>query len=235
MRMWHVDDVMTPDVITVREDAPYREIVDTLIEARVSAVPVVDDDRRVVGVVSEADLLHKIELVDDDRERRIFVSRRQRDARSKAQGAVARDLMSSPAITVVARTTLPAAARMMDREQVKRLPVTDDLGRLIGIVTRSDLLQVYLRPDAAIRREVMEEVLGHTLWVEPGDVVVQVSGGVVTLTGSTDRWSTAQLAVKLTRYVAGVVDVTDRLDFRHDDRELVDSRNFGPDPIAARR
>jgi CBS domain-containing protein len=219
---------MTVDVVTVGEDTPYRDIVDTLAERRVSAVPVVDEDRRVVGVVSEADLLHKIEFVGDFEERRIFAGRRRREAQAKAHGLVARDLMSKPAITVVPATPLTLAAKLMDDEQVKRLPVTDELGRLVGIVSRGDLLRVFLRPDAAIERDVVEEVLHRTLWVEPGMVKVKLQDGVVTLAGRTDRRSTAQLAVKLTQTVPGVVEVIDRLGFEYDDRQLAEVRNYGP-------
>jgi CBS domain-containing protein len=215
-----VDDVMTTDVVTVTADTPYREIVDTLAGRRVSAAPVVDENHRVVGLVSEADLLHKIEYVGEDHERRVFAGKRRRAAQAKAHGAAAQDLMSAPAVTIAPDASLTAAAKLMDDERVKRLPVTDQLGHLRGIVSRADLLRVYLRPDADIVRDVLEEVLRRTLWVEPGTVEVQVRDGVVTLTGRTDRRSTAQLAVALTRTVPGVVDVTDRLEFEFDDREL---------------
>ena len=225
MRTWHVDDVMTTDVVTVREDIPYREIVDTLTGRRVSAVPVVDEFRYVVGVVSEADLLHKIELVGAEPERRVFAGRQRREAQAKAHGLLARDLMSTPPVTVLPRATLAGAARLMDQERVKRLPVVDDLGRLCGIVSRGDLLRVYLRPDAEIRRDVVEEVLGRTLWVEPGRVEVTVTGGVVTLQGRTDRLSTAQLATKLTANVPGVVEVVDGLGYEFDDRKLTGAQH----------
>jgi CBS domain-containing protein/PII-like signaling protein len=229
MRTWQVDDVMTADVVTVRPDAPYREIVDTLANHRVSAAPVVDPDQRVVGVVSEADLLHRIEFVGDDR--RVFASRRRRTAHAKAHGATAKDLMSKPAITITSGAPLTAAAKIMDGERVKRLPVVDTAGRLRGIVSRSDLLRVYLRPDHEIERDVVDEVLRRTLWVEPGMVEVEVDQGLVTLTGRTDRHSTRQLAVKLTQAVPGVVEVVDRLEFEFDDRELAGARPYGPSPF----
>lgn len=219
MRSWEVGDVMTADVVTVKEDTPYRKIVDVLAERRVSAAPVVDVDDRVVGVVSGADLLHKVEFVGVEYERRVFASRRRREALTKAHGAVARDLMSAPAITVVPGTAITAAAKIMDDAQIKRLPVTDELGRLVGIVARSDLLRVYLRPDAEIKQDVVHEVLERALWVEPGAVDVAAHAGVVTLTGCTDRRSTAELVVKLTRTVPGVIEVVDQLGFDYDDLE----------------
>lgn len=227
MRTWRVEDVMTTDVISVTEETPYREIVDTLTERRVSAVPVVDEFGQVTGVVSEADLLHKIEQSGEEGERRIFAGRRRRDAAAKAAGGTARDLMSAPAISVRPGTPVPAAAKLMDDERVKRLPVTDEAGRLTGIVSRADLLKVYLRPDADIEREVVDEVLHRTLWVDPDAVRATVTGGVVTLSGRADRRSTAELAVKLTRSVSGVVDVVDRLGFEYDDRRLTQA-GYGP-------
>jgi CBS-domain-containing membrane protein len=231
MRTWQVDDVMSADVVTVRPHTPYREIVDTLANHRVSAAPVVDDDQQVVGVVSEADLLHRIELGGEADERRVFASRRRRTAHAKAHGAVAKDLMSRPAITVTSGASLTVAAKIMDSERVKRLPVVDQSGRLRGIVSRSDLLRVYLRPDGEIERDVVDEVLRRTLWVETGTVEVKVDRGVVTLTGRTDRHSTRQLAVKLTQAVPGVVEVIDRLSFEFDDRELAGARHYGPNPF----
>jgi CBS-domain-containing membrane protein len=154
MKLWRVDDVMTKDVVAVQEDTPYRDVVDLLISRRVSAVPVVDRSDRVVGVVSEADLLHKVE----GRRPRIIESRRSRRDHAKAAGRVARDVMSAPPVTVLPSLSVPAAARRMRRENVKRLPVENELGRLVGIVTRSDLLKIHLRSDAEIRRDV-EEVL----------------------------------------------------------------------------
>ncbi|HEY8474459.1 MAG TPA: CBS domain-containing protein [Natronosporangium sp.] len=226
MRTWRVQDVMTADVVTVNEDTPYREIVDVLQEHRISAAPVVDQDRRVVGVVSEADLLCKIEYLGQPQERRIFASRRRRKAEAKAHGERAKNLMSAPAITVVPGTSLTAAAKLMDEARVKRLPVVDPLGKLVGIVARSDLLRVYLRPDREIERDVIDHVLTRTLWVEPGRVTVEVNDGVVVLTGRTDRYSTARLAVELSRAVPGVVEVVDRLGFDFDDRRLSESGRY---------
>jgi CBS-domain-containing membrane protein len=233
MRTWQVDDVMTTDVVTVRPDTPYREIVDTLANHRVSAAPVVDEDQRVLGVVSEADLLHRIELVGEEHERRVYASRRRRDARAKAHGGTARELMSAPAITVSSGSSITAAAKIMDAERVKRVPVTGPDGGLRGIVSRSDLLRVYLRPDSEIEDDVVEEVLRRTLWVEPGMVRVRVEQGVVTLSGRTDRHSTKQLALQLTRAVSGVVSVVDELGFEFDDREIAKARHYGPNPFGA--
>jgi CBS domain-containing protein len=221
MRTWQVRDVMTTDVATVREDTPYREIIDMVTSRRISAVPVVDDFGRVLGVVSEADLLHKVELIGEPHERRAFESRRRRHVRTKADADVARDLMTTPAVTTFADTTVVAAAKLMDHEQVKRLPVIDDLGRLVGIVTRGDLLRVHLRPDADIRRDVVRDVLHRVLAIEEGMVRVEVRDGVVTLIGQLDRRTAAELATRLAAQVSGVVAVVDKLEYDYDDTFLV--------------
>ncbi|HEX5543173.1 MAG TPA: CBS domain-containing protein [Micromonospora sp.] len=220
MRTWQVRDVMSTDVATVREDTPYREIIDVLTERQVSAVPVVDDAGRVLGVVSEADLLHKVELVGQPHERRIFEGRRRRAARVKADAAVAADLMASPAVTAFPEAPVPAAARTMNREQVKRLPVVNAAGRLVGIVTRADLLTVHLRPDADIRRDVVHEVLRRILAVEEGMVTVTVHDGVVRLVGQLDRRSSVEIAGRLAAQVSGVVEVVNELGFDFDDSRL---------------
>lgn len=227
MRTWQVGDVMTTDVATVGKHTPYREIIDVITSRHISAVPVVDRSRRVLGVVSEADLLHKVELIGEPHERRVFESRRRRTARVKADAALAQDLMTAPAVTTYVNTSVVRAAKLMDREQVKRLPVTDDLGRLVGIVTRSDLLKVHLRPDADIRRDVVEEVLRRVLAVEDGVVRVEVHDGVVTMAGQLDRRTSVDIAVRLAAEVSGVVKVVNKLGFDFDDTVLV---GLGPWP-----
>ncbi|MFB9236934.1 CBS domain-containing protein [Plantactinospora siamensis] len=217
MRRWRVQDVMSGDVATVRADTPYRRIVDLLASRHVSAAPVVDDERRVLGVVSEADLLHKVELIGEPHEWRVFEGNRRRTARVKADGLVAADLMTAPAVTVLARASVVAAARRMSGERVKRLPVVDDVGRLVGIVSRGDLLRVHLRPDADIRHEVVDEVLRRVLAVEDGMVEVTVNDGVVRLVGRLDRATSVEIAGRLAAQVSGVVEVRNELDYAFDD------------------
>ncbi|MEV7629763.1 CBS domain-containing protein [Actinoplanes sp. NPDC089786] len=220
MRKWTVSDVMTKAVVSVPPDAPYRAVVDILMEKRVSAVPVVDDFHRVAGVVSEADLLRKIEYAGDE-EPRMFEGRRRRADRTKAKARRARDLMSSPAITAQQQTTIAAAARLMDGEGVKRLPVVDDAGRLVGIVTRGDLLKVHLRPDDEIRSDVSDSIERDLLAEDAKGVAVTVTEGVVTLSGKVERWSTTELADHVVRQTPGVVSVVNRLDYTFDDRAIV--------------
>ncbi len=214
-----VRDVMTSNVVAVRERTGYKEIVEVLVGFKVSAVPVLDAEYRVVGIVSEADLLSKAEFADEHVQAPLFERRRRRVAREKAAGETASELMTSPAITTGPEASVVEAARLMAAERVKRLPVVGDQGRLIGIVARSDLLRPYLRPDDGIRDEVAHEVLGKTMGIRPPEVEVRVADGVVTLHGSVDRRSTATIAVRLARAVSGVVDVVDELAYEHDDTE----------------
>jgi CBS domain-containing protein len=220
MKTWHVDDVMTTAVVTVPQTALYRELVDLLVEHRFSALPVVDDFQRVIGVVSEADLLRKIEYAGAEQPR-LFEGRHRRGERIKASARTAADLMSTPPVLALAGTSLAAAARLMDNENVKRLPVVDDLGRLVGIVARGDLLKVHLRPDDEIRADVQSGVLRPFLTDETKTVQVEVAGGIVTFTGRVDRWSTTDIADRLARQIPGVVDVVDKLEYDFDDRNVL--------------
>ncbi len=220
MKNWHVDDVMTTAVITVTAGATYRDVVDLLVKHRFSAVPVVDEFHRVTGVVSEADLLRKIEYAGVEAPR-LFDGRRRRGERVKASARTAADLMSSPPVTVLRGTSIAAAARLMDAEGVKRLPVVDDLGRLVGIVSRGDLLQVHLRPDDDIRADVQTGVVTPYLTGDGNAVTADVAEGVVTLTGRVDRWSTADIADRLIRQIAGVVQVVNKVEWDYDDRDAL--------------
>ncbi|MET7402424.1 CBS domain-containing protein [Dactylosporangium sp. NPDC005572] len=217
MKALLVRDVMTRNVVTVAPGAGYRQLVDLLVEHGVSALPVVGDDRQVLGVVSEADLLHKVEFNGADVHARLFERRRDRVAKGKAGGETAGQLMTTPAVTVPADVTLTRAAQVMEQHRVKRLPVVDDDGNLVGIVARRDLLRRYLRNDDEISREIVGGVLQGVLWLDPIEVVVGVAAGHVTLTGKVDRRSTAQIAVRLVRALDGVVGVTDALEWGFDD------------------
>jgi CBS domain-containing protein len=215
-----VRDVMSRTVITVSPELGFKQIADLLVEVGVSAVPVVGADRVVLGVVSEADLLHKVEFNGADVHAGLFERRRARQAKEKAIGETAAQLMTSPAVTVLATATLTAAAQLMERHEVKRLPVLDDDGNLTGIVSRRDLLRRYLRTDEEIRTEVVDGVLSGVLWLDPIEVDVAVTDGHVVLGGKVDRRSTAQIAARLVRALDGVVGVTDELEWAFDDTTL---------------
>jgi CBS domain-containing protein len=214
MRRWTVGDVMTGKVVSVTADTPYKQIVKSLQRHRVSAVPVVNDEGHVIGVVSEADLLPKLETPDETMFGR---NKHRRRIRAKARGDIASELMSAPAVTIGPEAAIPAAARVMDSERVKRLPVVDDQGRLVGVISRSDLLRPFLRGDDEIRAEIRDQVLLRTLWIDPDTLDVAVDGGIVTLTGSTDRLSTVDIIGRMCRGVAGVVDVVNEIAPDRDD------------------
>lgn len=213
-----VQDVMTKTVVVVNEDASFKEIVRLMQEYRVSAVPVVDGDDRVVGIVTEGDLILK-EDTSLATEERVLESRRRKIQRQKAGGTVAGELMTRPAETIGARATLAEAARKMHRLSVKRLPVVDEKGKLVGIVSRVDLLRVFLRPDQEIRRDIEETVIARTLWIDPATIRVTVAQGVVTLEGELERRSLTDAMVEIVRAVPGVVSVQSRLSFQLDDTE----------------
>jgi CBS domain-containing protein len=217
MKQWTVQNVMTADVASVMVDTPYAEVVSTLADRRVSALPVLDGFNRVVGVVSEADLLHKVEFIGEETEIRFFEWGTKKVNRAKANAATAGDLMTSPAVTIQPEVSLTVAAKRMEGEHIKRLPVLDEMGRLIGIVSRRDLLKMYLRPDSEVRDEVIEGVLRPLLSVDPLTAQVEVTDGVVTLNGEVDRKSTAQIAAHVTKRVPGVVQVVDHLAWSYDD------------------
>jgi CBS-domain-containing membrane protein len=217
MRLWTVNDVMTTDVATVSEETPFRRIVDILADRRVAAVPVVDEAGRVLGVVSETDLLYKMEIGVGPHARHPIESHHDRAVRRKAGALVARDLMTRSAVTTTRHTPIAAAARLMDARSVRRLVVVTDFGQLVGIVTRSDLLKVHLRPDEDIRRDVVEGVLHRVLAVHDGVIRVETSAGVVTLQGCVPERSHAVTAVHLAQAVAGVVAVNDEITYERDD------------------
>ncbi|MFJ8632390.1 CBS domain-containing protein [Streptomyces sp. NPDC093568] len=205
-----VRDVMTRDVAVVDRDTAFKDIVRTLQERRVSALPVVDGGGRVLGVVSEADLLHKEEFRDSDPDR--YTQLRRLSDMAKAGSVTAGELMTRPALTVTSDATLAQAARTMARARVKRLPVVDADGRLEGVVSRVDLLKVFLRDDEEIAEEVRREIVAY-LFPLPGSAVrVDVLDGVVRLGGRIRDKSLIPVAARLARAVEGVVDVVFELD-----------------------
>ncbi|MFB7559327.1 CBS domain-containing protein [Streptomyces brevispora] len=196
-----VRDVMTRTAVAIGRDAGYKEIVELIEQWEVSALPVLAGEGRVVGVVSEADLLLKEEHRDDDPAR----AAEPGPDRTKAGGITAEDLMSSPAVTVHADATIAEAARIMARRKVKRLPVVDWAGLLEGVVSRSDLLKVFLRPDEEIASEIRATVLGKV--PAAAGVNATVAEGIVTLSGDLQDRSLIPLLARAVRAVEGTVDI----------------------------
>ncbi|MGW1842235.1 CBS domain-containing protein [Streptomyces sp. NPDC001966] len=200
-----VSDVMTHTAVAIGREASYKEIVELLQQWRVSAVPVLEGEGRVVGVVSEADLLPKEEFRQDEPK-----PPGRLEGASKADAVLAGDLMSAPAVTVHPGATLAEAARIMARKHVKRLPVVNDLGMLEGVVSRSDLLKVFLRPDEEIDEEIRSTVIAGLS--PPDRVDLTVLDGVVTVRGPLRDRALVPLLVRAVRAVEGVVDVRMELD-----------------------
>ncbi|WP_327242850.1 CBS domain-containing protein [Streptomyces sp. NBC_01320] len=193
MKRRAVGDVMTSEVVCASRQTPLDDVVRLLDRHRIRALPVVDHDDKVVGVVSCADLAHG------------------------SAATTAGELMTTPAVTIHPEQRVSDAARLMERQDVDRLPVVDEEDRLIGIATRRDLLRVFLRTDEEIRQQVVEEVLVSALGLSPGAVAVSVRDGMVVLEGRLHHRSDVPLAVRSTWRLEGVVGVVSRLGFDIDD------------------
>ena len=200
-----VRDVMTTDVVSIHRDTAFKDIAALLAVHQISAVPVVDDQRRVLGVASETDLLSKESAHDRQRTYAPALGR-HRALRAKAGATRAHDLMSAPPVTVAADTDVAAAARRMQQHSIRRMPVVDPDGMLLGIVSRRDLLRVYLRPDRDIAAEINDEVLDGTY-----DAHADVIDGVVVLRGQVPSRSVVNEAVARSGDVEGVIDVIEHL------------------------
>ncbi|MET9657424.1 CBS domain-containing protein [Streptomyces sp. NPDC006510] len=197
--------MMDVPAASLRDDLPYRDIARLLAREQVGAVPVVDDEDHVVGVVSESDLLAKVAFETSGHRVGRIGGLRERRMHGKARGETAADLMTSPAITVLPGATVAEAAWLAALSRLKRLPVTDRGGRLVGVVRRNALLQALIRDDAGIRAEVAARIESCC---PPGDresVEVAVHDGVVELTGSLPSADAARLVAE----VEGIADVVE--------------------------
>lgn len=212
-----VRTVMTPSVATVSRDTPFKALAAIMEEHGVNALPVLDAEGRLAGIVSETDLMRKEEYEDEPAARRPPLSHHHH---AQANGLTAGDVMSAPAITIAAEASVVAAARAFDRRRVSHLVVTEADRTLAGIVTPRDLLKVYLRSDADIRAEILNQVIAGYLGCEPERAHVTVTDGIVTLGGEVERKSMVPLAARLARSVDGVVDVVNHLAYAIDDSRL---------------
>jgi CBS domain-containing protein len=206
-----VKDVMTTQVVTVGTAATFKEMVVKMQQARVSALPVIDGEGRVIGVVSEADMLNK--EADLDPGPGTLSGLLRFTEREKAAGVTAAELMTRPPVTIGPGAPLAEAARLMRDRRVKRLPVIDETGLLIGVISRADVLRIFARPDADIRRGAGEEVIAATFLADSPSVAVTVQDGIVTLTGRTDTGQLARELVTAVRQIDGVVAVRDQLGY----------------------
>jgi CBS domain-containing protein len=195
-----VRDIMTTSVVTVRPDIPYRKVAAMLREHRVSGFPVTGDDRRVIGVVTETDLLA------------LAAGRHHRGHRT-AEQATAGDLMSHPAVTVGPDDPVKTAAGLMRKRRLQRLPVVDRDQRLVGIVSRSDVLAIYQRSDEEIRREVTQDVIADGFFTDPARFTVTVHNGIVTLEGAPGSAVLGAGIASQVGHLEGVVAVRDRFTY----------------------
>ena len=221
MRRSTVRDVMTTSVLSVPIEAPFTEVARVLFAGGVRAVPVLDRDGRLLGVVSEGDLLATAERGDplpgQSGPWQRILRRRHTGDPGRAGATTAGELMTTPVTTIGPGATVAHAARCMREHRLGWLPVVDD-GRVVGVLGRSDLLRLFSRPDADIRDEVADEVFGRMLLVDPRQVEIGVDRGVVTLCGQLDTRADAELAVRFVERLEGVVAVVDRLAYRFDER-----------------
>jgi CBS domain-containing protein len=220
MRHTTVADVMSTNVISARPQDSFAHLTTLLRGAAIRAVPVVDDDGTLLGVVSEADLMAAVARPDGYEARRWWRPRhvRRQAPESKAGATTAAELMTTGVETVAPATRVSAAARAMLKHHLSWMPVCDEDRRVVGVLGRSDVLTVFVRDDASIRAEIVDDVLRSILLADPERILVEVDGGVVTLTGELDTRLDAQVAVRLIERLEGVVAVVDHLRFRTDER-----------------
>jgi CBS domain-containing protein len=205
-----VADVMNRDVVVVSPRMPLKEVARVLVNRHFSGVPVVDDDGKVLGVVSEGDILAK----ERNPAEAASIFGRALELENWSAKHEARDAgaaMTAPAVTIrPERMVSEAAALMLDRG-VNRLPVVDDDGKLIGIVTRADLVRAFVRDDSEIEREIRDDVLLRTMWESPDDFRVRVRSGEVRLAGKVHDAHSAGTFVRLVERVPGVVSIRSRI------------------------
>jgi CBS domain-containing protein len=229
--MMTVRDAMTRSVLTVPLIAPLKEVAQVLVDNGISGVPVVDVDGTVVGVVSEADLLVKEQGPDPIRHRplaRFLGESRESRAQIAKLGAVtAHEAMTAPAVTITSGRPIHEAAAIMTARHVNRLPVVDD-GRLVGIISRADLVRAYVRSDDELAATIRQDVILRILWLDPAEFNVVVEDGVASISGRVERRSTAEMIEHSVRMVPGVVDVHVSVSWSVDDRTLEPA---GLDPV----
>lgn len=226
MRHCQVQHVMTVNPVTVTPATPLKDVAEILVRGRIGVVPVLTSQGRVAGVVAEGDLLRKEELQrDPDGRRPTRMLRRAR--RGIAAAATAEELMDRDPATATADTSVAEAARLMDRHESRFLLVTDADGQLVGVVTARDLLRVFLRPDATIKRQIIRDVLLEYLGTNPVLVHVDVTDGVVKLTGEVERKSMLAAVLPAVRAVDGVIDVEAQLSYAIDDTRLPHTADVG--------
>ncbi|MEV6164924.1 CBS domain-containing protein [Streptomyces sp. NPDC052052] len=208
MQHIRVGDLMTDEVVSVVPASPFKDVAKLLAQHDVSGLPVLDEEDRVVGVVSESDLLGRTAMAPEQGPVPLAVTPGR--AGAAGTGLTAGDIMSAPAVTVRAEAMAPDAARLMTRRGVERLPVVDHEDRLVGILTRRDLLCLFLRPDAEIRRRLVDALV-ENMGLQADVVSVHVVDGVVTLEGRLGAPERIAFLTCLAEHLDGVVSVVNRV------------------------
>jgi CBS-domain-containing membrane protein len=221
--MLTIKDLMTRDVVSVRPETPLKHVAQVLVERRVSGLPVIAEDGTLVGVVSEADLIIKEQDPDAIHHRtlaRLIGDSPDAKARTrKSRALTAAEAMTAPAVTIGPHRPIHEAAAIMSLRKVNRLPVVDE-GRVVGIVTRADLVRAYVRSDEDLAKTIRDDVILRVLWLDPASFNVDVRDGVATVVGHVDRRSTAEMVERAVRLVPGLVEVTATVTWTEDDTHV---------------
>ncbi len=221
-----VRDIMTTDPIRVTDDTRLKEAARVMVRNHVSGLPVVDASGKLVGVVSEGDFLRQEASRDRTHEVSLLDALFGEEELEVASAETVGEVMSRNVVTITPEATVGEAARVMARRNVKRLPVVDLDGELVGIMSRADVVNAFTKPDDVIEDEVREDIVRRLLFLDPDSITVSVSDGVVTLEGELENRTEAQLIEELTRRIAGVVKVHSHLGYKIDDRKL--ERSYPP-------
>jgi CBS domain-containing protein len=210
---------MTKEVTTVPVTMPLRAVARTLSVQRISGTPVVDEQGKVVGVVSEGDIIRKLQGLTPDKGGLFdWIFGTKKEPAAKLAARTAGEAMTAPPVTIEPDSTVSDAARLMSTRQINRLPVLEN-GELVGIVTRADLVRAFDRSDEDLSEEITHDVLVRTLWIDPQLVSVRVEQGEVWLAGQVETRTESELVVGFVRRVPGVVDVHSELTWEIDDLE----------------
>src|SRR5581483_9192240 len=214
----NIETLMSKHVVTASPDTPLKRVARMLTRYRISGVPVCDESGAVLGVVTEADILCKEQgLIPEPGGMLGWLFEKADSEGARILARTAAEAMSTPAMTIAPGASISEAARIMITRRINRLPVVED-GRLVGIVSRADLVRAFHRSDDEIERELNEDVLLHQLWLSPHDVHVSVADGVVEIAGMVENKTQAQLVTAYALRVPGVVDVVSNVTWRVDDQ-----------------
>ena len=211
-----VSDVMTTDVLTIGPEAALKEAALVMVNGGISGLPVVDDELRVIGIITEADFVSAEADRSWGRQRRRLLANVFGESKSPAASTVG-DVMTRKIETIDRQSSVTEAARRMNDLRVKRLPVVTPDGTLEGIISRADVMAAFARPDDELKLEVESEIIERIMRLDPSAISVVVTDGFVTLSGTVETKSESRLIAELAVRVEGVVGVDSKLMYTHDD------------------